>query len=66
MKALISVKEDYTKDFETMATIAAYDENGDKMDVDIIPSKMKAKVKVNKTNLKIVPSYFSYQIGVIT
>ena len=49
VKALISVKEDYTKDFETMATIAAYDENGDKMDVDIIPSKMKAKGKSNKT-----------------
>lgn len=48
VKALINVKDSYTKDFETEATIAAYDENGDKMDVDIIPSKMKAKVKVTK------------------
>lgn len=53
VKALINVKESYTKDFETEATIAAYDVNGEKMDVDIIPEKMKATVPVAKPSKRV-------------
>ena len=49
-----------TSDFTTEATIAAYDDKGNKMDVDIIPDKMNAHVKVSKPNkrvsLSIVPN----------
>lgn len=54
VKALIKVTKDDVKDFERMVDIYAYDENGDKIDVDIIPGQMKAKVKVSRPN-KVVP-----------
>ncbi len=41
VKALIDVKKNYTSDFTTEATIAAYDDKGNKMDVDIIPDKVE-------------------------
>lgn len=60
VKALIDVKKNYTSDFTTEAMIAAYDDKGNKMDVDIIPDKMNAHVKVSKPNkrvsLSIVPN----------
>lgn len=55
VKALIKVDKDVTTDFETTAEIAAYDQDGRKMEnVDIIPSTMKASVKVTKPS-KDVP-----------
>lgn len=60
VKALIDVDEDYTSDFITQANIVAYDDQGNKMNVDIIPDKMEAKVKVTKPSkdvkLSIIPN----------
>ena len=60
VKALIDIKKNYTTDFSTEARIAAYDDHGNKLDVDIIPDKMSAHVKVSKPNkrvaLSIVPN----------
>lgn len=53
VKALIEVQEDYTSDFETEAEIAAYNSAGEKMDVDIIPSTMKATVTVTKPSKRV-------------
>lgn len=48
VKALIDIKTSYTSDFTTQATIAAYDDKGNKMDVDIIPATMNATVAVTR------------------
>lgn len=48
VKALIDIKTSYTSDFMTQATIAAYDDKGNKMDVDIIPATMNATVTVTR------------------
>lgn len=53
VKALIDVSG-VTKTFETEAEIVAYDQNGNRIDVDILPGKMKAKVEVT-TPTKDVP-----------
>ncbi len=53
VKALIDVKEDYSSDFETQAEIAAYNAKGEKMNVDIIPSTMKATVAVTKPSKRV-------------
>ena len=44
VKALIDVTG-VNSDFEIDAPLAAYDKNGEKLDVDIIPSTMKAQGK---------------------
>ena len=60
VKALIDVKKNYKSDFTTEANIVAYDNMGNKMDVDIIPNKMTAFVKVSKPSkqvgISIVPN----------
>ena len=48
VKALIKVNSGITSDFETKATVYAYDGNGKRMNVDIIPNKIPVKVKVTK------------------
>ena len=53
VKALIDVSG-VTSDFETDAQLAAYDENGDRLEVDIIPSTMHVSVKVTQPK-KTVP-----------
>lgn len=53
VKALIDVKDGFTTDFETKAGIAAYDKNGNKMNVDIIPETIKAKVKVTSPSKEV-------------
>ena len=53
VKALIDVS-DVNSDFETDAQIAAYDQSGNRIDVDIRPASVKAKVKVT-TPSKSVP-----------
>ncbi len=53
VKALIDVSG-VTSDFETDAPLAAYDENGDRLEVDIIPSTMHVSVKVTQPK-KTVP-----------
>lgn len=53
VKALIDVTG-VNSDFEIDAPLAAYDKNGEKLDVDIIPSTMKAKVSVTQPK-KSVP-----------
>lgn len=45
VKALINVA-DAKEDFETNATIVAYDQEGNKLDVEILPKTVKAKVNV--------------------
>lgn len=53
VKALIDVSS-VDKDFERDAEIAAYDQSGNRIDVDIRPSTVKTKVKVTTPN-KSVP-----------
>ena len=53
VKALIDIKNSYTADFTTQATIAAYDDKGNKMDVDIIPSSMNATVTVTRPSKEV-------------
>lgn len=53
VKALIDIKTSYTSDFTTQATIAAYDDKGNKMDVDIIPETMNATVKVTRPSKEV-------------
>ena len=53
VKALIDVSN-VESDFETDAQIAAYDQSGNRIDVDIRPASIKAKVKVT-TPSKSVP-----------
>lgn len=53
VKALIDINKNYTSDFTTEAMIVAYDNKGNKMDVDIIPNKMNAFVKVSKPSKKV-------------
>lgn len=48
VKALIKVNKNITSDFETKAKVYAYDGNGRRMNVDIIPDTLVAKVKVTK------------------
>lgn len=48
VKALIKVNKNITSDFETKAKVYAYDGQGRRMDVDIIPDTLLAKVKVTK------------------
>ncbi|MGL5978821.1 MAG: CdaR family protein [Erysipelotrichaceae bacterium] len=47
VKALIDVSN-VTADFETEATLVAYDQNGNKVSVDILPSKVNVKVAVTE------------------
>ncbi|MGL5541360.1 MAG: CdaR family protein [Erysipelotrichaceae bacterium] len=47
VKALIDVSN-VTGDFEQEATLVAYDQSGNKVDVDILPSKVKVKVGVSE------------------
>ncbi|MEF2782163.1 CdaR family protein [Erysipelotrichaceae bacterium HCN-30851] len=54
VKALIKVDENVKSDFETKATVVAYDADGNLMDVDIIPETLTASVKVSKPS-KDVP-----------
>lgn len=61
VKALINVKGE-TEDFETDAEIVAYDENGDKVDVDIVPETMHAKVKVTKPEKEVPISILPHGI----
>lgn len=53
VKALIDVSG-VTSDFETDAPLAAYDENGDRLEVDIIPSTMHVSISVTQPK-KAVP-----------
>ncbi|MEE0773947.1 MAG: CdaR family protein [Merdibacter sp.] len=53
VKALIDVSG-VTSDFETDAPLAAYDENGDRLEVDIIPSTMHVSISVTQPK-KTVP-----------
>lgn len=53
VKALIDVSG-VSGDFETDAPLAAYDKNGEKLDVDIIPEVMHVKVSVTQPK-KTVP-----------
>lgn len=48
VKALIKVDKNITNDFERKAKVYAYDGNGNRMDVDIIPDTLTAKVHVTK------------------
>lgn len=52
VKALIDVSN-VDSDFETDAEIAAYDQQGNRIDVDIRPASVKAKVKVTTPNKSI-------------
>lgn len=60
VKALIKVNKNITNDFETKAKVYAYDGNGKRMDVDVIPDTLVAKVKVTKpskeVNVVLAPS----------
>lgn len=61
VKALIVVDKDTTEDFEQTAKIFAYDANGDKIEnVNIMPSTVKASVKVTKPSkdvkIELVPT----------
>ena len=53
VKALIDVSG-VNSDFETDAPLAAYNENGEKLEVDIIPETMHVKVGVTQPK-KTVP-----------
>lgn len=53
VKALIKVDANIKNDFETKAEVVAYNEDGEKMDVDIIPNTLKATVKVTKPNKEV-------------
>ena len=53
VKALIKVNFGITSDFETKATVYAYDGNGKRMNVDIIPNKIPVKVKVTKPSKEV-------------
>ncbi len=53
VKALIDVS-DVTKTFETEASIVAYNQQGERVEVDILPATMKTKVEVT-TPSKDVP-----------
>lgn len=53
VKALIDVSG-VTSDFETDAPLAAYDENGNRLEVDIIPSTMHVSISVTQPK-KTVP-----------
>lgn len=53
VKALIDVSN-VTQDFTTEATLVAYDQKGDRLNVDIVPEKVVANVKVS-TPSKEVP-----------
>lgn len=59
VKALINV-EKVTESFEQDAMLAAYDQNGERVQVDIIPSTVRATVDVSSPNktipIVIVPS----------
>ncbi|MEG0273648.1 MAG: CdaR family protein [Longicatena sp.] len=48
VKALVKVGKNVTSDFETKAKVYAYDSNGNRMNVDIIPDTLLAKVKVSR------------------
>ncbi|MEG1732232.1 MAG: CdaR family protein [Longicatena sp.] len=53
VKALIKVDENIQSDFETKAKVYAYDDNGNRMDVDILPDTLKATVKVTKPSKEV-------------
>lgn len=53
VKALIKVDKDIQNDFETKAKVYAYDQNGNRMNVDIIPDTLKATVKVTKPSKEV-------------
>lgn len=53
VKALIKVDASIKSDFETKAEVVAYNAEGEKMDVDIIPSTLKATVKVTKPSKRV-------------
>lgn len=53
VKALIKVNKNITSDFETKAKVYAYDGNGKRMDVDIIPDTLLAKVQVTKPSKEV-------------
>ena len=48
VKALIKVDKNITNNFERKAKVYAYDGNGNRMNVDIIPDTLTAKVNVTK------------------
>lgn len=53
VKALIKVNKNITNDFETKAKVYAYDGNGNRMDVDIIPDTLLARVSVTKPSKEV-------------
>lgn len=53
VKALIKVDATIKSDFETKAEVVAYDADGSKMAVDIIPGTLKANVKVTKPKKEV-------------
>lgn len=53
VKALIKVDASIKNDFETKAEVVAYNADGEKMNVDIIPNTLKATVKVTKPNKEV-------------
>ncbi len=53
VKALIDIQQAYTSDFTCKANIVAYDNYGNKLDVDIIPETIDAKVEVSKPSKEV-------------
>lgn len=53
VKALIKVDASIKSDFETKAEVVAYNADGEKMNVDIIPNTLKATVKVTKPSKRV-------------
>lgn len=53
VKALIDVSQAYKEDFTCKAKIVAYDNNGDRLNVDIIPETMDATVVVSKPQKEV-------------
>lgn len=53
VKALIDIQQAYTSDFTCKANIVAYDNYGNKLDVDIIPESIDAKVDVSKPHKEV-------------
>lgn len=53
VKALIDISQAYTEDFTCKAKIVAYDNNGDRLNVDIIPETMDTTVSVSKPQKEV-------------
>ena len=53
VKALIDIQQAYTSDFTCKANIVAYDNFGNKLDVDIIPETIDATVEVTQPHKEV-------------